>query len=113
MKALDPGSVVREGEQDQARATGGVADRLVGYVNQIKGEGALPEDVFNEMVLTAKRLANEAITEANREVDSFLLPFEDRLPEKFVRQTKKRKSGLFEMTDTSATAPKIKAIRIK
>ena len=41
MKMLDPTSVVREGEQDQAKRTGGAADWLVNYVESLKGGGSL------------------------------------------------------------------------
>ena len=41
MKMLDPTSVVRESEQDQARRTGGAADWLVNYVESLKGGGSL------------------------------------------------------------------------
>ena len=41
MKMLDPTSVVRESEQDQARRTGGAADWLVNYVEMIQGGGSL------------------------------------------------------------------------
>lgn len=99
MKALDPTSVVREGEQEQARRTGGATDAFIGYINQIQGEGGLPPRVFDEMVLTAKRLANQSIDDVSVEVDSFLLPFEDRIPEKFVRDTKKRKPKRFSIPE--------------
>ncbi len=90
MKSLDPTSVVREGEQDQARATGGLSDQFIGYVNKLKGEGSLPEDVFNEMVMTAKRLANQAIDDAGIEVDSFIDPLSDDLPDLFIQKTRAR-----------------------
>lgn len=82
MKALDPTSVVREGEQDQARRTGGVTDMFVGYINQIKGQGALPPEVFDEMVRTAQRLGNQAITNTSEQVQGYLKPYGDRIPEK-------------------------------
>ena len=44
-KLLDPGSVVREGEVETVRATGGPADYLIGYLNTIKGEGSLSDGV--------------------------------------------------------------------
>lgn len=44
-KLLDPGSVVREGEVDSVRATGGPADYLIGYINAINKQGSLSDDV--------------------------------------------------------------------
>lgn len=72
MKALDPTSVVREGEQEMARKTGGAADSLVGYVNQLKGRGSLTPEVFSDMVGTAKNLANSAVTTSASQVNSYL-----------------------------------------
>ncbi len=79
MKTLDPTSVVREGEQQAARSTGGVTDQFVGFINQIQGEGALTPEVFNNMVTTAQNLADEAVTGARAELTSSLDAFGERL----------------------------------
>lgn len=83
MKALDPSSVVREGEQQQAVSTGGPAEILIGFVNKIKGDGALPPEAFDNMVDTAESLAGSQIEATNREVFSYLDAYEDTLPESF------------------------------
>jgi len=44
MKMLDPTSVVRESEQDQARRTGGAADWLVNYATMVGGGGSLTDE---------------------------------------------------------------------
>ena len=44
MKMLDPTSVVRESEQDQARRTGGAADWLINYVSMLQGGGSLKDE---------------------------------------------------------------------
>lgn len=44
-KMLDPTSVVREGEQETVRRTGGPADFLVGWVNSLRGGGRLTPDM--------------------------------------------------------------------
>jgi len=99
MKTLDPTSVVREGEQEQARSTGGVSDQMLSFVKQIQGEGGLPEVAFNNMIATAKRLANQAIDDSTVQVDKFLTPFGDVIPADFVRGTKKRIPAKFEGVD--------------
>jgi len=43
MKMLDPRSVVREGEQQQARGTGGMFDYLANTYNSLLGEGSLTD----------------------------------------------------------------------
>lgn len=85
MKSLDPQSVVREGEQAQAVSTGGATDVMIGFVNQLRGEGKLSQKSLDNMVLTAKRLANQASTDAQETVTSYLGGFGSRLNE----QTKK------------------------
>jgi hypothetical protein len=40
-KAMDPGSVVREGEQVMATNVGGVSEKVKGYIDQINGQGQL------------------------------------------------------------------------
>lgn len=96
MKALDPTSVVREGEQQMARETGGPADYLVGIVNQIRGEGGLPPEVFSDMVNTSRILANSAIDSAGKEVSSYLGPIEDNLTLKQVRKLRERVPSKYE-----------------
>jgi len=77
MKALDPASVVREAEQDQARSTGGITDRFISTINQIRGEGKLAEVPFNDLVDTAIELSNSASTASIDEVNRFLDTFGD------------------------------------
>ena len=90
MKALDPSSVVREGEQQQAANAGGVADAFRGYISNLKGTGSLPPDVFNKMVRTAERLANQEIESANTSLNSYIVPYGDLLQDKFIRDLKGR-----------------------
>lgn len=97
MKALDPTSVVREGEQQMARETGGPADYLVGMVNQIRGEGGLAPEVFQDMVNTSKALANSAINSSKKEVSLYLGPIEDNLTPKQAQKIKDRVPTSFEM----------------
>jgi hypothetical protein len=44
-KLLDPNSVVREGEVKSASMTGGMIDQLQGWLNTVKGQGSLSDDV--------------------------------------------------------------------
>lgn len=97
MKSLDPTSVVREGEQRQARSTGGVTDQFIGFVNRIVGEGALPPSVFEDMILTAKRLSNEAATGSRDQLESSLGAFGERLKKQDKDRLLKRVPGLFDI----------------
>jgi len=81
MKALDPTSVVREGEQQAAVMTGGITDQLASIVQQAQGEGRITAGVFDNMVTTAKRLANQSIADSGTTVSDFVNSFGDRLNE--------------------------------
>ena len=100
MKALDPTSVVREGEQQAARSTGGPADQFVGLINQIKGEGALPVAVFNNMIATAKRLSDEASKGSRLELTSSLDAFGSRLRDEDKLRLLDRVPGIFDVAES-------------
>ena len=102
MKALDPSSVVREGEQQQAANAGGVADAFRGYISNLKGTGSLPPDVFNKMVRTAERLANQEIESANTSLNSYIVPYGDLLQDKFIRDLKGRAPLPFNVKEEPA-----------
>ena len=90
MKSLDPTSVVREGEQQLAKRTGGPVDAFVGYINQLQGEGGLTPTAFGNMVNTAISLSDSAIETAQTEAGSYLDSYEDTLPEKYKELLRKR-----------------------
>ena len=56
-KTLDPASVVREGEIETLRKTGGAADYLVGKYNSVMGAGSLNDNQRKEMNLTVNQLS--------------------------------------------------------
>lgn len=79
MKSLDPTSVVREGEQNMAKRTGGPADAFVGFVNQIQGEGGLTPSAFKNMVNTSISLANSAADSSNGQLRGYLDVLSDKI----------------------------------
>lgn len=98
MKALDPTSVVREGEQQMAIAAGGPFDSMVGMINKAAGEGGLTDKIFNDFVNTAKTLSNSATESSNQVMSDYLDTYGDTLPESFKESLKKRVPGVFEIT---------------
>lgn len=48
-KAMDPNSVVREGEQVMATNVGGVSEKVKGYIAQIEGRGGLTDIQRNQL----------------------------------------------------------------
>lgn len=97
MKALDPTSVVRETEQGQVYAAEGAAAQIAGQINALLGEGKLTEKGFQDLVDTAKVIANSSIESSGREVSAFFDTFEDSLPSSFVEKSKLRVPKPFEI----------------
>lgn len=83
MKALDPTSVVREGEQEMARRTGGITDYFMGFIDQIRGKGGLRPDVFTDLVNTAKNLAKTRQISAYKDVNDYLSTYGDAIDQNF------------------------------
>lgn len=102
MKALDPTSVVREGEQEMAVRTGGITDTLLTYVESLESGKKLPDAVFNNMVKTAQRLANESVYGARETVTGYLDAFGDRIPAKTYKETMARLPKPFAMQEQQA-----------
>lgn len=53
-KILDPNSVVREGEVETVRATGGAADYLISYLAPLREGGNLSDDVRKGIMMTGQ-----------------------------------------------------------
>lgn len=99
MKALDPRSVVREGEQQQAVKTGGVTDQFIGYINQLRGEGKLTADVLQDMTNTSAVLANSAIESSIPEVGNYLNVIADNLTQKQLKNLRARVPKKISISD--------------
>lgn len=93
MKALDPTSVVRESEQGQVYAAQGAAAQFAGMLNNLTGEGKLTEDGFQDVVDTAKAIADSQLSGASDEAITYLDSYEDTLPESFKSSLLKRIPG--------------------
>lgn len=101
MKALDPTSVVREGEFATAENSSGIPEKVRNTYNKImQGERLGPQQMA-EFVLTAKELANSAIDSSTTEITGFLDTFEDTIPKGFRNSLLKRIPMRFDV----ATAP--------
>ena len=74
MKMLDPGSVVREGEQVMVRQTGGIADRVWEWFKTLRGkEGArLGDNVRAGVVQEAENLMKASIGDARGDLSTAL-----------------------------------------
>lgn len=65
-KAMDPGSVVREGEQVMATNVGGVSERVKGYLQSINGQGQLTDQQRLELVQEIRRRAHSINLQYNQ-----------------------------------------------
>ena len=83
MKSLDPTSAVRETEQGQVYDAQGAASGLAAKLNKLIGEGGLTKEGFQDIVDTSKALADSAIDSSESQINGYLAPYEDTLPESF------------------------------
>ena len=105
MKALDPQSVVREGEFATAENSAGVDDKILNMYNKLlEGERLTPEQM-QQFIGTAKELANSAIDASNSEIGNYLDTFEDTLPDGFKNSLKKRIPERFDITPQNNKDP--------
>lgn len=100
MKALDPSSVVRETEQGQVYSAGGLASELAGKLNSLKGKGALEGEVFDDLVLTAKEMANRSLSNSREEMDSFLGVYSGLIDDNYISRYKNRIPKPFDIPVT-------------
>ncbi len=97
MKALDPTSVVRETEQGMVYDAQGAAQGIAGRLNKLMGEGGLTKEGFQDLVDTAKVMANSEIDSKDSEIQRYLDVYEGTLPESFVKTVKGRVPKKFEI----------------
>ncbi|MCH9646353.1 MAG: hypothetical protein K0U08_06905 [Proteobacteria bacterium] len=97
MKALDPTSVVREGEFATAENSAGIPETVRNTYNKIMEGGRLGDEQIKNFVSTAKQLANNSIESSNTEVQGFVDTFEDTLPKSFKKLLINRIPKKFEI----------------
>jgi hypothetical protein len=97
MKALDPTSVVREGEFSTAENSAGTPEKIRNYYNKvISGERLGPEQI-SDFITTAQQLSNSAVTSSKTEINSYLNTYEGTLGKEFSSRVLKRIPSMFEM----------------
>lgn len=97
MKALDPTSVVREGEFMTAENSAGVPEKLRNYYNKISTGDSLGDAQTADFVRTAKELSNSAIENSSTEVNRYLDTFENTLTDSFKSSLKGRIPSKFDI----------------
>lgn len=115
MKALDPTSVVREGEQGQVYAAQGAGSEIAGMINGLVGKGKLTEEGFQDLVDTAKVIANSNISSTTDQVGRLLNTFGDTIPNSFRQKVSERVPALFDVKQKKSidnmTIEELKALR--
>lgn len=97
MKALDPTSVVREGEFATAENSAGVPEAIRNTYNKLMEGGRLGEQQVKSFVSTARDLANSAIDSSSTEITNYLNTYEDTLPKRFKTEIMKRIPEKFQV----------------
>ncbi len=103
MKALDPTSVVREGEQASAENSAGVPEAVRNMYNKIVSGARLGDEQMKQFVFTAKELANSAIDSSSTEITDYLNTFEGDLGKGFSGQLMKRIPKKFNIKTVEPT----------
>jgi len=98
MKALDPTSVVRESEQGQVYSAQGAGSEVAGMINGLLGKGKLTEEGFQDLVDTAKIIANSNIGSTSDQVGKLLDTFGDTIPVTFKQKVAERVPVLFKVS---------------
>lgn len=83
MKALDPTSVVREGEFATAENSAGVPEGIRNIYNRLANGERLGEKQISEFINTADQLSESAASSAYSEVSGYLDSYEDTIPQSF------------------------------
>lgn len=96
MKSLDPQSVVREGEQVQVKRTDGIFGTLGNYVSQLSNGKMLNNEQVQDLINTAKLMANTEGEKFNQQMDDYLSTYGDSLPSGLTKQLQSRKAKLYE-----------------
>jgi hypothetical protein len=97
MKALDPTSVVRSDEQGMIYGAEGQLKAIESKWNSMMGKGGLTKEGFQDLVDTAKVMANSEIDSKDSEIQRYLDVYEGTLPESFVKTVKGRVPKKFEI----------------
>jgi len=97
MKALDPTSVVREGEFATAQNSAGIPEGIRNIFNKLLTGERLGEAQIKQFVDTVQALANTAIGGSTEEINKLLNTFGDTLPDDFKKSLLNRIPGGFEV----------------
>lgn len=97
MKALDPISVVREGEFATAQNSAGVPENVRNLYNKISEGEILGDKQIQQFVDTAKGLSNSAIGSSSTQINDYLSTYGDSLPASFSKSIRGRIPKSFEL----------------
>lgn len=97
MKALDPTSVVREGEFATAENSAGVPEAVRNMYNKLASGERLGDNQIQSFVSTARNLANSAIDSSSTEINGYLSTFDSDLPESFSKKIRGRIPQKFDI----------------
>lgn len=109
MKALDPTSVVREGEFALAEQSAGIPENVRNIYNKLIEGERLGDVQINQFIEAAQKLSNSATESSKAEVTSMLNAFEGTIPDSFKESLIDRVPKPFEIKEEVKT-PKTQTI---
>jgi hypothetical protein len=101
MKALDPTSVVREGEFSTAENSAGTPEKIRNYYNKVANGERLGAEQIADFITTAQQLSNSAVASSSTEINNYLSTYEGTLGKEFSSRVLKRIPAMFEMKSTT------------
>lgn len=113
MKALDPTSVVREGEQVMVQRTDGVFGAMGNYVSQLQSGQRLNATQMADLEATAKELADSQAQTVNSSIDNYLSSYGETIPasqRKLLESRKAKTFGEQSAPDTATGAPQVGSV---
>lgn len=106
MKILDPTSTVRESEQGQVYSAEGPAMALAAQLNRLVGKGGLTESNFNDIVATARDMAQAGLSNGQETVDNYLDVIRDNIPPRQYEKLRSRIPSIGSSGDASTSGRK-------
>lgn len=99
MKALDPRSVVREGEQVQVMKTGGIFDYFSNVIGGLNDGQKLTAEQMENIVSSSQVLANNKMGAANNSLNSYIELIAPQLNENQLENLNNRMFTMFEVEE--------------
>jgi hypothetical protein len=84
-------------------AAGGLASEIAAKLNSLQGKGGLTDEVFQDLVDTAKSLANSAVERSQSEINNYLGVYDGLLGDEYTGRIRSRLPKPFDIAPKPQT----------